>query len=805
MPRYSEKAEKITLPVLPLHDAVAFPSIPVDFETDDKVAVAAAEASQNSGNCVFLVCVAEDDGSAPSPEALCRTGTVARIRSSVRDGDSVRLICECRARADVIDYYKTGHRITADLLEKTVALADNGGIRGEAYCAEIRSSLERMIGFLTIPTSGIRLAARNIKDPALLSDFIASAVLVRTEDKQRVLEEHDPFARCALLLSLMESECRVMECEREIREKAGSRVARNQKEYYLREQMKVIEEELGEDADPDDLSDRIRTADIPEPLREKLRRENDRLLRTPYGSAEAAVSRNYIEEVLELPWNRRTKDRLDVEYARRVLDRDHDGLSKVKERILEYLAVKQLNPGLKNQIICLVGPPGTGKTSVAASIARAMNRKYVRVSLGGIHDEAEIRGHRKTYVASMPGRIINGIRQAGVANPLMLLDEIDKLASDLRGDPSSAMLEVLDPEQNKNFRDHFIEYPFDLSDCFFITTANTTDTIPKPLLDRMEVIELNGYTRTEKLSIARNHLLPKQLKRHGMSRRTVRISDAAILGIIDSYTREAGVRSLERNIAEICRKAARKIVESGGEIKYVTVNAADLLSYLGSRKVIPEKICDTDLIGVVNGLAYTETGGELLRVECAVLPGSGKLELTGSLGDVMKESAKAALTFVRSVAADYGIPDDFVTKKDIHLHFPEGAVPKDGPSAGVTVVTALVSALGGIPVARDVAMTGEVTLTGRVLAIGGLREKAMAAFAAGASTVLIPEDNLNDLEEIEAEVRKGLTFIPCRTVSDVLLRALAGPAPARAEQIPAGAGSIALPQMSVPSVRTPAV
>ena len=805
MPNYTEKAERSTLPVLPLHDAVAFPSIPIDFETDDKSAVAAVDASQSSGNLVFLVCISEDDGSSPAPEALFRTGTVARIRSSVKDGDSVRIICECRTRATVIDYYKTGNRITADLLEKAVSLPDNGGIRGEAYCAEIRSALERMVGFLNLPTAGIRIAAKNVKDPALLSDFIASAVLVRTQDKQSVLEEYDPFARCALLLSLMESETRVLECEKDIREKTGSRVSQNQKEYYLREQMKVIEEELGEDSDPDDLSERIRTADIPEELREKLFKENDRLMRTPYGSAEAAVGRNYIEEVLELPWNKKTKDRIDVEYARKILDADHDGLTKVKDRILEFLAVKQLNPDLKNQIICLVGPPGTGKTSVAASVAHAMNRKYVRVSLGGVHDEADIRGHRKTYVASMPGRIINGLKQAGVANPLMLLDEIDKLASDVRGDPSSAMLEVLDPEQNKNFRDHFIEYPFDLSDCFFITTANTLSTIPKPLIDRMEVIELEGYTRTEKLSIAKNHLLPKQLKRHGMNRRTVRMSDGAILSVIDSYTREAGVRNLERSIAEICRKAARKIVESSGQIKSVSVNENNLKDYLGVKKIIPEHITDTDLVGVVNGLAYTESGGDLLRVESAVLPGTGKLELTGSLGDVMKESAHAALTYVRSVAADYGIPDDFISKKDIHIHFPEGAVPKDGPSAGVTVVTALVSALSGIPVARDVAMTGEVTITGRVLAIGGLREKTMAAYAAGVRTVLIPEENVPDLEEIDKEVRAGLTFIPCRRACDVLMRALVRTGTQAEAEKSAEESPLAIPGVTVGAVRNSAV
>ena len=524
--------------------------------------------------------------------------------------------------------------------------------------------------------------------------------------------------------------------------------------------------------DPDDCTQKIRQADLPEEVREKLYKENDRLSKTPFGSAEAAVLRNYIETVLELPWNKRTNDRVSVAAAKKILDADHDGMKKVKERILEYLAVKQLSPDLKNQIICLVGPPGTGKTSIAASIANAMNRKYIRVSLGGIHDESDIRGHRKTYVASMPGRMMAAMEKVGVKNPLMLLDEIDKLTSDSRGDPASALLEVLDPEQNKTFRDHFIELDFDLSECLFITTANTLDTIPRPLLDRMEVIELSSYTRREKLSIARNHLLPKQSKRHGLDGRKFRMTDEALYEIIDCYTREAGVRNLERTIAELCRKAAKKLVESEGTVKRITIDQKDIVSYLGGRKILPELSAKDDLVGVVNGLAYTEVGGDLLKIEVAVLEGTGKLELTGSLGDVMKESAKAALTYIRSVASDFGIPTDFYKTKDIHIHVPEGAVPKDGPSAGVTMTTALCSALSGIPVRHDVAMTGEVTLTGRVLAIGGLREKTMAAYSAGIKTVLIPADNEVNLEEVDEEVRANIKFITCRTASDVLSNAL---------------------------------
>ncbi len=777
MSQYNEKIEKMLLPVIPIGEAVAFPPFPIDFESDNKNASAAVDAAAATGLLVFLV--SEElsaDADTESPENLCRVGTVAKIRQSVKnDEGGVHLLCECRSRASVLDYRKTGKIITASVICKEIRLADNGGIRGEAYRNELLSALDDMLGFVGKASSAIRAEASKIEDPSLLCDFIASAVLVRRGDKQAVLNEYDPFERCALLVDIMKNECELMAYEHEIQEKARGRIGQSQREFYLREQLKVIEDELGmNEEDPDDCSKKIRSADLPKEVREKLLKENDRLSKTPYGSAEAAVLRNYIETVLELPWNKRTNDRVSVAAAKKILDADHDGLKKVKERILEYLAVKQLSPELKNQIICLVGPPGTGKTSIAASIASAMNRKYVRVSLGGIHDESDIRGHRKTYVASMPGRIMAAMEKVGVKNPLMLLDEIDKLTSDSRGDPASALLEVLDPEQNKSFRDHFIELDFDLSECLFITTANTLDTIPRPLLDRMEVIELSSYTRREKLSIARNHLIPKQMKRHGLDGRRFRMTDEAIYEVIDCYTREAGVRNLERTVAELCRKAAKRIVESEGAVKRVAIDQKDIASYLGGRRILPELSSKEDLVGVVNGLAYTEVGGDLLKVEVAVLDGSGKLELTGSLGDVMKESAKAALTYIRSVASEYGIPADFYKTKDIHIHVPEGAVPKDGPSAGVTMTTALCSALSGIPVRHDVAMTGEVTLTGRVLAIGGLREKTMAAYAAGIKTVLIPADNEVNLEEIDEEVRANIKFVACRNAGEVLAQALAG-------------------------------
>ena len=803
MPRYTERADRLTLPVIPLHDAVAFPSIPFDFESNDTSAIAACDAASSGDRRALLVYITDDSGQSPNPEALARVGTVARIRQSVKDNDSesVRIICECRDRASVLNYSvtdpKPGGLITADVITKEIRLTDAGGIRGEAYCREINETLDRMVGYLQgTPAAPLKLAAKTINDPSLLTDFVAASVLVKTEDKQRILEKYPPLERAALLIKIMNSEIALLEVERGIRDKTAEQLAKNQRDYFLREQMKVIEDELGEGSDPDDYSDRIAKAKIPEELREKLNRENDRLLRTPYGSAEATVSRIWIEEVLDLPWNRRTRDRVDVAAAEKLLNDDHDGLEKVKQRILEYLAVKQLNPALKNQIICLVGPPGTGKTSIAGSIAKAMKRRFVRVSLGGIHDEADIRGHRKTYVASMPGRVIEAIRRAGSCNPLILFDEIDKLTSDLRGDPASAMIEVLDPEQNKSFRDHFIEYPFDLSECFFITTANTTEGIPKPLLDRMEVIELDGYTRTEKLSIAKHHLIPKQLKRHGLTRRAMKLTDDAVYEIIDCYTSEAGVRNLERNIASLCRKTAKQLLESGApEEKKVVIDRKDIEKYLGGRKLLPEKIGTEDLVGVVNGLAYTGAGGDLLKVEAAVLDGTGKLELTGSLGDVMKESAKAALTYVRKIAAEYGIPADFYKTRDIHIHVPEGAVPKDGPSAGVTMVTALVSALSGLPVRHDLAMTGEVTITGRVMAIGGLREKTMAAYAAGVKTVLIPAENVMNLDEAVPEVKANIEFIPCRSASDVLREALVKRLPQiQAEPVkPAETPQVAIP------------
>ncbi len=772
MPKYIEKIESLTLPVIALKGAVAFPAVSLSFELSDEICIAAAEAAFENDSFVLIASVIDLDCEKIAPSELYRVGTVSKIKQSLKTAEgTMRIITEGYSRATVSEYRTFADYISADVICKTLTMSDEDDIRSEAYCRAILTETERLVDLLPSFSDDLLMTAKSLKNPALLADFIASNVLVKYQDKQQILECFDPVRRIERLISLLGVEAELLECELDIHKRVRAGLNQNQKEFYLREQVRVIQEELGDTADVDEYYEKITAMKLPDEVREKLLKENDRLSKTPFGSSEATVTRAYLDTCLEIPWTATTKDRIDVRAAEKILNADHDGMEKVKERILEYLAVKQLNPSLGNQILCLVGPPGVGKTSIGASIARSMNRKYVRVSLGGVRDEADIRGHRKTYIGAMPGRIITALTQAGVRNPLILLDEIDKLTRDAHGDPASALLEVLDPEQNKAFRDHFVELPFDLSDCLFITTANTLDTVPRPLLDRMEVIELASYTKHEKISIAKNHLIPKQWKRHGLDRRRLVLTDAALSDIIDYYTREAGVRNLERALAAVARKAARRFVEDA-ELKRVKVTPDNLSEFLGVRKLRPDGIADSDEVGVVNGLAYTEAGGDVLRVEVAVLPGTGKIELTGSLGDVMKESAKIAVSYVRSIATEYGIPTDFYEKNDIHIHFPEGAVPKDGPSAGVTMVTALVSALTGRKVRRDVAMTGEISLRGNVLAIGGLREKTMAAYSAGVRKVLLPEENLPNLEDIDPIVRESLRFIPCRKASDVLANAL---------------------------------
>ncbi len=776
MIRYIEKAEKMTLQLVVLRGITVFPSIPQSVEISDKAAKKACILAKEIDEPVLLISLKDITSKKyDKVEDFEKVGTAAKVKDFLKlPNGNLRIVFDGLCRASLVSVNVKGDKIFADTLCKKITAENEGGIKGEALIRETVQTFEKFAKFIPNLSEDIKLSVKTIKTLGFLADYIACNLLTAIEDKQTVLDEFDPFKRLEKLNVIMEKETRIFETELLVHKKVVAKLESNQREHYLREQMRVIQGELGYgdgDNEIEDYLDAIYSKKLPKEIEQKLVKEVYKLQKSPFGSAESAVIRTYLDTCIELPWNKKTKDRIDTLYARKILDRDHDGLEKVKERIIEYLSVKQLNPELKNQIICLVGPPGTGKTSVAQSIATAMNRKYVRVALGGIRDEADIRGHRKTYVGSMPGRIINAISQAKVKNPLILLDEVDKLTRDSHGDPSSALLEVLDGEQNKNFRDHFIELPFDLSECVFIATANTLDTIPKPLLDRMEVIELQIYTRTEKLAIAKNHLIPKQLKRHGLTKKQLRFDDSAIYEITDFYTREAGVRNLEREIGSICRKSAKKIVEN--EITSVRLTDKNIADYLGGRKVLPDTIFEHDEIGTVNGLAYTSVGGDLLKIEATTMTGTGKVELTGSLGDVMKESAKAAVSYIRSNSEKFGVDPDFYKNKDIHIHVPEGAVPKDGPSAGVTLTTALLSELTQRKVRRDVAMTGEITLRGRVLAIGGLREKTMAAYMAGVKTVLIPADNAKDLEELDNLAKENLEIILCSTFDDVAKNAFA--------------------------------
>ena len=796
MPRFIEKVEKLTLPVIPLRGLVAFPSVPINFELEREMSKKACDAALNADMYVFLVAQKDLRCEVPERKDLYTVGCVAKIKQTLKKPDgNIRVVAEGMCRGHISEMFSDEGCLYADIISKTMtgesAVTD---VKAEAMVRELLNTMEGLTQYLPPVSDEFLIAARSITNPGLLADFLASSLFVRYDDKQQVLEVTDPARRVEKAVLIMENEISLLETEMEIHKKVKEQIDENQRDYYLREQLKVIQNEL-EEGDDDDYYGRIKKAKLPAEVEEKLLKELSRLQKSSFGSPEASVLRNYLDICLDIPWNKRTADRVDIDAARKILDADHDGLKKVKERLLEYLAVKQLNPDLRHQILCLVGPPGVGKTSLASSIARAMKRKYVRVSLGGVRDESDIRGHRKTYVASMPGRIITALTQCGSMNPLMLLDEVDKMCSDAHGDPSSALLEVLDAEQNKGFRDHFIEMPVDLSECFFIATANTLDTIPRPLIDRMEIIELNTYTPSEKLSIAKNHLIPKQLKRHGLNKRMLKITDDAIEELIQGYTRESGVRTLERELASLCRKAAKKIVEE--ELKSVLVNKETLKLLLGGRKFIDEGISGKAEVGVTNGLAYTEVGGDLLKVEALPMPGTGKIELTGTLGDVMKESAHIAVSYIRSHAKELGIAEDFYKTLDIHIHVPEGAVPKDGPSAGVTLTTSLVSALSGIPVRGDIAMTGEITLTGRVIPIGGLREKSTAAYTAGIRHILIPKDNVKDLEEIDPVVREEVLFTPVSRVDEVLDIALVKPS-----ALPLPNSDVQKPEEMAPAVVT---
>lgn len=767
----ANSSEIINLPVIPLRGMVAFPSIPMSIEVAREKSIHAIRSAERLGGCIMLIAQKDISIERPAPDDLFRVGTIAKIKQSVKTNEgNVRVILEGKRRATVVEYTQNDRYLSARVSSSEIPETEES-VYTEALMRQAFSALEKVTSLMPKISDEMVYSVRTIQDPGVLADFIAANILIRFEDKQEILEESDPIARLAAILAMLESEEEILRCEMDIHKKVRAKMDENQRDFYLREQIKVIQGELGDDAQSeiDEFFDRIEDAKLPKEVEDKLVKEATRLAKTPYGSAESTVLHNYLEECLEIPFGKYTDTVCDIERANTILERDHDGMHDVKERILEFLASTQFSGKKGGQIICLVGPPGVGKTSIASSIAESLGRKYIRVSLGGVRDESDIRGHRKTYVGAMPGRIISALQKVGVMNPLILLDEIDKLTCDSHGDPSSALLEVLDSEQNKTFRDHFVEMPVDLSECVFIATANTLETVSRPLIDRMEVIELSTYTRTEKLKIAKNHLIPKQLAAHGLTKKQLSIAASAVAEIIDYYTAEAGVRNLEREIAALCRKATKELLSG---VQKVAIKSSDIYKYLGVRKYIPEKLAANDEIGVVNGLAYTSIGGDLLKIEVAILEGSGKIELTGSLGDVMKESAQLSVSYVRSIANEYNIDTYFYKTKDIHIHFPEGAVPKDGPSAGVTIVTALVSALSGTPVKRDVAMTGELSLRGKVLAIGGLKEKTMAAYSCGVKTVLIPNDNVKDLDKIDEEARDHLEFIPCKSVSDVLNNAL---------------------------------
>ena len=780
--------KKLHLPTIALRGLVVFPNNLVHFEVGREKSIAAVEWAMANNSNVFLVAQKSMDTTEPQQADLFSYGVVAEVKQVLRvSGDLVKVLVEGKYRAKLSALDAGGDFLLSEVRPAPVRAGKaDDAVETEALLRALKAGFDEYLGMNPRLGKDVVFAIVSSDDPAFLSEYMPANLLFRYEDKQAVMDEGTLNGRLKKLIEMLRRECQVMKIEKEIAEKVNESMDKNQRDYYLHEQLHIISDELGEGddthAEADEYRRRITGLHLAEDSEKKLLKEVDRLAKMQGSNQEATVIRTYLDTCLDLPWNTFTVDDLDISRAQQILDRDHYGLKKVKDRILETLAVRKLAPDVKAQIICLVGPPGVGKTSIARSIAESLGRKYVRISLGGVRDEAEIRGHRRTYIGAMPGKIITAMISAKSANPLMLLDEIDKLAGDFRGDPAAALLEALDPEQNSTFNDHFIDIPFDLSHVLFITTANDLGSIPGPLRDRMDVIELPSYTRVEKYNIARKHLLPKQLKACGLTGK-VTLSQSALYGIIDGYTREAGVRNLERTITSVLRKCARKI--AAGEVESVSVTGTMLEQLLGPRFVKPDFLNRTNAVGIANGLAWTSVGGETLPIEVQVIPeGSGKITVTGSLGDVMKESAQLAVTWVRVHAAEYGIDPEKLKKCDLHIHAPEGAVPKDGPSAGVTLTTALVSCLSGIPVRGDVAMTGEITLHGNVLPIGGLREKSMAAYREGMKTVLIPKDNEPDLYEVDDEVKKNLTFLPMQSLTQVLNAALLKPQNAKKAKAP---------------------
>lgn len=770
--------KKQVLPLLPLRGLTVFPYMILHFDVGRAKSIKALEEAMVNNQMIFLVTQKDAKNDSPGEDDIYTVGTISKVKQLLKlPGDTIRVLVEGISRAEISEITQTEPFFMAEVTEKIITFTESSTTEIEALKRKVISTFEEYVKLSNKVSPETVMSVMSIEDAGQLSDVITSNIFLKVEQKQEVLDEFHPRARLEKLLEILVNEIDILEIEKNISAKVRKQMDKLQKEYYLREQLKAIQSELGDKdgvtGEVEEYKERLAKANFPEEVEKKVLKELDRLLKMPPGSAEGSVIRTYMDWIFDLPWSKTTEELVDLHKAQEILDEDHYGLEKVKERIIEFLAIKKLKSGLKGSILCLVGPPGVGKTSIAKSIAKATNRNYVRMSLGGVKDEAEIRGHRRTYVGAMPGRIIAALKQAGSKNPLILLDEIDKMSNDFRGDPASAMLEVLDGEQNFAFRDHYMELPFDLSDVMFLTTANNLDTIPRPLLDRMEVIHITSYTEEEKLNIALKYLVPKQIQAHGLQKSSLRIDEQTVRDIINYYTREAGVRNLEREIAAVCRKAATQMVSSGK--KTVTVSSKSLEKFLGTKRYRYDKANERDEVGIATGLAWTPVGGDTLSIEVTLMSGNGKLDLTGQLGDVMKESAKAAMSFIRSRVDQFNIDKDFYNKFDIHIHVPEGAIPKDGPSAGITLATALVSALTGLPVNRNVAMTGEITLRGRVLPIGGLKEKVLAAHRAGITTIIVPFDNKKDIDEIPENVRKKIKFIIASSMDTVLDAALIRP------------------------------
>lgn len=764
-----------TIPLIPLRGLTVFPYMVIHFDVGRERSINALEEAMVNDQLIFLVAQKEAETNVPTLNDIYQVGTIAKIKQMLKlPGDTIRVLVEGISRGKILNVLQESPYFQVEIEEKNYKNEVNIDNETEALMRSVLDAFEEYVEISNKISPEILITIAEIDMPGRLADTIASNIFIKPAQKQEVLEAFDPLERLEILYKILLEEIQILEIEKKINNRVKKQINKVQKEYYLREQLKAIQKELGEDEgiveEVAEYKEKLKKLKFPKDLHEKIDREIDRLLKLSPASAETGVIRNYIDWVLNLPWNKETKDRLDLKKSAEILDEDHYGLKKVKERILEYLAIRQLSKSMKGPILCLVGPPGVGKTSIAKSIARSLNRKFVRMSLGGVRDEAEIRGHRRTYVGAIPGRIISSIRQVGTRNPLFLLDEIDKLASDFRGDPASALLEVLDPEQNHDFTDHFLELPFNLSKVMFITTANTLDTIPRPLLDRMEVIRIAGYTEEEKLNIANQYLLPKQIKEHGLESIDLKVSEKAMRDIINYYTRESGVRNLERQIANLCRKVAKKVVED--KIKSVHITPASLNKYIGNPYYRYEMANAKDEVGIARGLAWTVVGGDTLSIEVTPMKGSGKLVLTGQLGDVMKESARAGISYIRSKEEELKIDPEFHNNLDIHIHIPEGATPKDGPSAGITMATAVISALTKIPVSKDVAMTGEITLRGRVLPVGGIKEKVLAAKRAGIKKVLLPLENKRDLEEVPENVKRKMQFVFVEHMDEVLEHAL---------------------------------